>query len=70
MLTSKLSVPNAPCHFDLEERRPILVEKHQDTTWAINTLANTLGALGQVDEAVVIGSNRREYETASPNVYG
>ena len=52
MLTSKLAVPDAPCHFDLEERRPILSEKHRDTIWAIENLANTLGALGPVDEAI------------------
>ena len=51
MLTSKLSVPDTPCHFDLEERRPMLGEKHPDTIWAINNLANTLGELGQLDEA-------------------
>ncbi len=27
-------------------------EEHQDTIWAIDNLANTLGGLGQLDEAV------------------
>ena len=30
MLTSKLSVSDAPYQSDLEERRPIVSEKHQD----------------------------------------
>lgn len=52
MLTSKPSVLDAPCHVDLEERSHILGEKHQDTIWAMNNLANMLGELGQLDEAV------------------
>ena len=52
MLTSKLLVPDAPCHSDPEERRPILGEKHQGTICAIENLANTLVELGQVRKAV------------------
>lgn len=53
MLTSKLFLPDAPCHFDLKERRPIPGEKHQYTIWAVTNLVNTLGELGQLDEAVL-----------------
>ena len=45
-------MPDAPCYVHLEERKPILGEKHQDTNWATKTLANTLGEMDQLDEAV------------------
>ena len=52
MITSKLLVPDALCHFDPEERSPICGEKHQDTICAMNNLANTLVELGQVQKAI------------------